>query len=242
MSDDVTGGSRLLAALRRDEFALILPHLQSLSMPAGAVLHEAGERVEHAYFPRGPALASFLVLTADGDAVESALIGREGAVGGIVSQGHLPAFARCCVLQGGEFYRVPSLALNELKQKSPHMNHLFARYADCLIAQLFQTVACNARHSIEQRFAKWLSAALDRTGGDDIGLTQAQLGSLLGVGRSYVTRIVSRFKADGVIVTRRGGIRVVDKERLTDTSCECNRLVAQHFDTVLKGVYPNEER
>ena len=99
-------------------------------------------------------------------------------------------------------------------------------------------MACNASHSIEQRFAKWLDAALDRTGGEDIALTQAQLGSLLGVGRSYVTRIVSRFKADGVIVTRRGGIRVTDRERLSATSCDCNQLVARHFETVLRGVYP----
>lgn len=239
MSDQATGESNLLAALRPDDFAHIDPHLEPLTFPAGKVLYEPGDQVEHTYFPRGAALASFLAMISGGDAVECALVGREGAVGGIVSQGHIPAFARCCVLQGGDFYRIPIEVLHQLKQESPHMSNLFARYADCLVAQLFQTVACNASHSIEQRFAKWLAAALDRTGGEDIGLTQAQLGSLLGVGRSYVTRIVSRFKADGVIVTRRGGIRVTDRKRLSATSCDCNQFVARHFDTVLQGVYPN---
>ena len=96
------GGSRLLAALHSNDFKLIEPHLQSLHLAAGQVLHEAGSLVEHAFFPRGSALVSFLVLMPDGDGVESALIGREGAVGGIVSQGHMPAYARCCVLLGGE--------------------------------------------------------------------------------------------------------------------------------------------
>lgn len=239
MSDLAPGESKLLAALSRDDFAQIQSHLQPLTLSAGEVLLEAGGQVEHTYFPRGPALVSFLVPMSKGHAVECAMIGREGAVGGIVSQGRIPAFARCSVLQGGEFFRISTDVLHQLKQDSPQMSHLLARYADCLIAQLFQTVACNASHSIEQRFAKWLAAALDRTGGEDIGLTQAQLGSLLGVGRSYVTRIVSRFKADSVIATRRGGIRVTDRERLKATSCVCNEQVARHFDTVLRGVYPD---
>lgn len=233
-------GSNLLAALRASDREVILPFLQPVTLDEGHVIYEPGDTVQHAYFPRHSALAAFLILMDDGEAIESAMVGREGAVGGIVSNGQLPAFARCCVMHGGEFFRVPTKALDLVKQQSPHMSHLFARYADCLVAQIFQSAACNARHSIEQRAAKWLTAALDRTGGDDISLTQAQLGSLLGVGRSYVTRIVARIKAEGIISTRRGGIRVHHRDRLIAMSCDCNRLVAQHFDQVLQGVYPDE--
>lgn len=234
-------GSNLLAALRESDRAAIEPYLQPVTLDEGHVIYEPGDNVQHAYFPRKAALAAFLVLMEDGEAIESAMVGREGAVGGIVSNGRLPAFARCMVMHGGEFFRIPSRTLEAVKLQSPQMSHLFSRYADCLVAQIFQSAACNARHSIEQRAAKWLTAALDRTGGYEIRLTQAQLGALLGVGRSYVTRIVARIKAEGIISTRRGGIHVNDRARLDRMSCDCNRMVANHFDRVLQGVYPDPD-
>ncbi len=230
-------GSELLAALQPADREAIAPHLHAVNLIAGATLYEPGDTVQHAYFPRHATLAAFLVVMEDGTAVESAMVGREGAIGGIISNGDSPAYARSVVLQGGDFYRVPSSIINQLKMTSPQFSHLMSRYADCLLAQIFQSVACNARHSIEQRSAKWLSSAVERGGGDVIHMTQAQLGLLLGVGRSYVTRVLSRFKERGIIATHRGSIRIADRTRLMETSCDCNRLVAGHFGTVLGGLY-----
>src|SRR5690606_28034070 len=130
----------------------------------GTVLHEPGENVRFAYFPRGASLISYLVILNDGRAIETGLVGREGAVGGIVSQGRLPAYSRAEVQLGGAFYRIDLHHLEEAKARSLTLRYLFARYADCLMAQIFQSVACNAAHSIEQRTAKWLLAAVERTG------------------------------------------------------------------------------
>ncbi len=107
-----------------------------------------------------------------------------------------------------------------------------------MIAQLLQCVACNAAHSAEQRAAKWLLAALNRTGADDVPMTQVQLASMIGVGRSYLSRLLQKLKAEGVIKTRRGGVRVLDAGRLRKLSCDCNDAVRFHFDTVLAGIYP----
>jgi CRP-like cAMP-binding protein len=175
---------------------------------------------------------------ADGTAIEAALVGCEGAIGGIVSHGSLPAFARAAVTHGGGFYRIAATVLEDIKQKSPHMGNLLARYADCLMAQLFQSIACNATHTVEQRTAKWLAAALDRTGQDEIALTQDQLGTMLGVGRTYVSRVIARFKQQGIIVTRRGGIKVLDRGQLERSSCACRQTVTEHFQEVLQGIYP----
>jgi CRP-like cAMP-binding protein len=195
--------------------------------------------VRHAYFPRGSALAVFLVLMENGEVVETTMVGREGALGGIVSQGNVPCYARSCVMHEGDFYRIATTDLELAKEQSPQIRHLFARYADCVMAQVFQSVACNASHTIEQRAAKWLCAALDRTGKDEIAMTQEQLASMMGIGRSYASRVVQRFKADGLIKTRRGGLRVLDPEGLRARACSCNEMVKQHFDTVLSGVYPD---
>ena len=82
---------------------------------------------------------------------------------------------------------------------------------------------------------------MDRMGQTDIMLTQDQFGTLLGVGRTYVSRVIGRMKDHGVIDTRRGGIRIIDRRGLDQSSCACRQLVAAHFDEVLKGVYPRVE-
>lgn len=233
--------NNLLRALRPDDFRLLEPLLTEWQGRRGAVLYEPGDHVRYVYFPCGPSLISYLVVLDDGRAIESALVGREGAIGGIVSQGRLPAYARAEVQFPGEFLRLESAALEEAKLKSISLRFLFARYADCLMASIFQTVACNAAHSIEQRTAKWLVAALDRTGNYEIPLTQEQLSAMMGVGRSYVSRIIQAFKARGLLATRRGSIVVSDPEGLHAQACSCNAAVRRHFDDVLRGVYPSEE-
>ena len=94
--------------------------------------------------------------------------------------------------------------LEKAKQQSPTLGNLFSRYADCLAAQIFQAGACNAAHSIEQRTAKWLISAVERTGGPDIPLTQEQLAVMLAVGRSYISRVLRILKQRGILEFRRG--------------------------------------
>jgi CRP-like cAMP-binding protein len=231
-------GNNLLRALRPADFALISPMLERCPAAAGDVLYEPGDHVQFVYFPCGPSLVSFVVLLADGRGVETCLIGREGAVGGIVSQGRLPAYARTVVQFSGPFLRLRADDLEAGKQRSPTLRHIFARYADCVMAQIFQSVACNAAHTIEQRTAKWLLAAIDRTGEPDLPLTQDQLASMLGVGRSYISRVVQSLRARGVIETRRGRMGTRQLAELRALQCGCNEAVQRHFEDVLSGVYP----
>ena len=233
-----SGGNNLLGALRPADFALLRAHLKRIDRPASGVLYEPGDDVRHVYFPCGQTLVSFMVLLEDGRQVEITSIGREGAVGGIVSQGRLPAFARAVVQMEGPLLRLDSGELERAKDISPPLRNLFARYADCLLAQVFQSVACNATHSIDQRTAKWLLAAHDRTGDETLRLTQEQLAAMLAVGRPYISRVLGEMKAAGAIEPRRGRIRITDSERLRGLCCGCHQAVRRHFDDVLSGVYP----
>lgn len=237
--DISSGGNNLLGALRPADFGLLRPHLRRVDRTAGAVLYEPGDDVRHVYFPCGQTLVSFMVLLEDGRVVEITTIGREGAVGGIVSQGRLPAFARAVVQNGGPLLRLDCAELDRAKATSPPLRNLFARYADCLLAQVFQSVACNAAHTIEQRTAKWLLAALDRTGDEDLRLTQEQLASMLAVGRSYISRVIRDMRVAGAIEPKRGRLRITDADRLRAMCCGCHQQTRRHFDEVLGGVYPN---
>lgn len=231
-------GSNLLRALRPGDFALVAPHLEHSEHAAGDLLYKPGDNVGTVYFPCGPSLVSFLVTNADGRDVETILVGCEGAVGGIVSLGHLPAYCRIVVKFGGPFASLPVTKLEAAKAQSPTLRVLFARYADCMLAQMFQSTACNAIHTIEQRTAKWILSAMDRTGDHVVPLTHDELASLLGVGRSYASRVIQTFKADGLLTTGRGALCVRDREALIARSCLCNDSVKSHFDDVLRGVYP----
>lgn len=231
-------GNNLLRALRSADWVVLQPRLEEWQAVTGTVLHEPGDTVRHAVFPCATSLVSYHVVLSDGRAIQTALVGREGAVGGIVSQGRLPAFSRAEVQLGGAFYRIDLHHLEEAKSRSLTLRHLFARYADCLMAQIFQSVACNAAHSIEQRTARWLLAAIDRTGAEEVTITQEQLAAMLGVGRSYLSRIIQELRQQKAIETARGRIAVRDVAALRAMACECNEAITRHFDDVLKGVYP----
>jgi hypothetical protein len=234
--------NNLLRRLSSGDFALIEPHLAHAEVEAGGLLYNPGDDVDTVHFPCGPSLASFMVPNEDGRDVETILVGREGAVGGIVSQGFLPAYTRIMVKFGGPFVHLQVRKLEAAKLKSATLRNVFARYADCLLAQIFQATACNAIHSIEQRTAKWIISAMERTNGRDVvPLTHEQLATLLGVGRSYTSRVIQTFKAEGVLETRRGSILVRNRDALRIRACLCNESVKNHFEEVLRGVYPTEE-
>src|SRR6201985_2523738 len=99
--------NNLLRRLSISDFALLEPHLLPADAPAGEVLYNPGDDVEIVHFPCGPSLATYMVPNEDGRDVETILVGREGAVGGIVSEGYLPAYTRIMVKFGGPFVRLP---------------------------------------------------------------------------------------------------------------------------------------
>jgi DNA-binding transcriptional regulator YhcF (GntR family) len=233
--------NNLLRALRPGDYALVSPALEVADYPARHLLYNPGDNVGTVYFPCGPCLVSYLVTNEDGRDVETLLVGREGAVGGIVSHGHLPAYTRMIVQFGGPFARLRVDLLEAAKGKSATLSGMFARYADCMLAQMMQSAACNATHSIEQRTARWMVSAMERMGETVVPLTQEQLAAMLGVGRSYASRVIQSFRREGIVQTRRGSFVVTNRDALAKKSCLCNEQIKEHFETVLSGVYPTEE-
>jgi hypothetical protein len=81
---------------------------------------------------------------------------------------------------------------------------------------------------------------MDRTGDTRVPLTHEQLASMLGVGRSYTSRVIQTFKLEGILETHRGSLLVRSRKALNSRSCKCNDSVKKHFEEVLRGVYPSE--
>ena len=64
---------------------------------------------------------------------------------------------------------------------------LLLRYSEAMHAQTMQTAACNGRHNLEQRLARWLLMAHDRADSDVLPLTQEFLSFMLCVYRPSIT-------------------------------------------------------
>ena len=235
--DALLSGNLLLGALRLPDQALLKPHLEQREYRRGDVLFDAGEDVGFVNFPLGPCVAALVIGLRDGRAVETATVGHEGAVGGVVSQGSLPAFTRAVVQIPGSVLRIEASVLQQVKQTSPGLRNLITRYSDCLLAQVLQSVACNASHTIEARCARWLLGLQDRIGGDVLPVTHEVLAELLGVQRSYLTRTLRTLQQQSLIQVRRGRIVILSRPAVEATACECHGAVKRHFETVLGAVY-----
>src|SRR5947207_15146909 len=127
--------NNLLRRLSNADYMLIAPYLVASDSNPNDLLYSPGDNVEIVHFPCGPSLVSYLVPSEDGRDVETILIGREGAVGGIVSQGFLPAYTRIMVKFAGPVGRLSIAKLDAAKANSPSLRNIFARYADCMLAQ-----------------------------------------------------------------------------------------------------------
>lgn len=228
----------LLAVLIEEDRARLRPQMMALDLEAGALLHRVGDDVVDTWFPLASASAAFCVEDVDGESIDVAQIGREGAIGGIVSNGNLPAYSTAVVRFAGRFLRIKTTALEQAKLSSIALRHWFARYSDCLMAQVFQTAVCNGKHTIRQRTAKLLLAALARTGERELAVTQEQLADIMGVGRSFVSRVLGEMRRQGVIEIRRALLIIKDEKKLRAQSCGCTVLIEDHFDKVLHGIYP----
>jgi len=227
----------LLGALGRADLDLIRPFLNHETRPSGDVLYHPGDDIGRVFFPLGSSQVSYAVNNIRGGPVQTLLVGREGGVGGIVSCGGLPAYCLISVSLGGSFLVADVGRVQSAKDSSEPLRRLFERYSDFLLAQIFQATACNAIHSVEQRAAKWILEEADRADAAVAHLSHEALALRLGVGRSYVTRVLRTFVADGVLDTSRGAIAILDRSALEQKSCGCNRHVESHWDRVLGKIY-----
>ena len=229
-------GNALLASLKPQDRSLLEPRLEVTQLHRGDVLFEPGEDVVTTYFPTAGSMISLVLAMRDDRAIEVAAIGQEGAIGGIVSAGHKPAFARTVVEIGGVVLRMETAQLEEAKKKSHSLRDLFNRYADVLLAQTLQSVACNALHTIEERCSRWLLATQDRVPTRDLPLTQEFLAELLGVQRTTISAAAQTLQRRGLIRYRRGQITIADRAGLEEAACECYAAVEKHFRAVLPDV------
>ena len=224
--------NRLLAALPPEDYLLVAPHLTHMDLERGRLLYEPGDRVDVVYFPHDGVI-SMLTLMESGAAIENATIGREGAVGLSSAVAPRQSLSRAMVQTPCRCSRIGSSQLHEAWERSPRLREMVDRHAEALLGHTAQSAACNALHSVEARFCRWLLTCHDRISTDTVALTQEFLADMLGVQRTTVTAVARTLQEKGLIRYRRGIVDIVDRDGLLTAACECYEVVRRQYERLL---------
>ena len=216
--------NRLLAALSVQDQALLQAYLADVTLEVGTLLQEAGRPIEQVYFPQS-GMVSLLAVMTNGQAIETATVGNEGAVGAMSGFGTRLGFTRAVVQAPLTASRMSSKDFRTAIQASDGLRQLMVAYNEVLLAQVQQTAACNALHAIESRLARWLLQTRDRTDHDVLPLTQEFLSQMLGVQRTTVNLALRQLQRAGVVRHRRGKVEITDRNGLEEVACECYAIV-----------------
>jgi CRP-like cAMP-binding protein len=212
---------------------LVKPALEPVAYAVGEVLYNTGSPIGHVHFPESGVI-SVLAAYADGDTIEMATIGREGLAGIEATLGAENANARYYVQMRGNGWRLAREKLIEITEKHPVFRSLILSYTQAFINQLLISGACNGKHHVQARLARWLLTMQDRGDGPSLALTHHFLAEMLGAYRPTVTLALAQLQGAGLIETRRAMIVVRDRPGLEAASCECYKLSKQTYDRLLQ--------
>ena len=108
--------------------------LQEYPLPRDAVLHSSGEPVEFVYFPLN-GIISLLTVSSTGEEVETAMVGRDGAVGGTFGAFGTNSFGLAKVRIPGTALRASYTDVLRLYNKSSNFRTLVNGFQAGLFAQ-----------------------------------------------------------------------------------------------------------
>lgn len=220
---DATSTNEIVRQLPGDSRHQLVSHATRVSTRKDQVLYDATVDTSWSYLPCS-GLVSLQASTEDGDAVEIAMVGRESVVGFAPGMATPRPIYRAVVSVPGEMLRVRAAVLLEEFERLAATRHvLLASWSLCL-ADIAQNAACRSFHSAEQRLARWLLSAADRTDLARFRLTQEDLAQRLGLYRTGITQANLALQDARAIRVRHGRIGIIDRARLEIAACECYRL------------------
>jgi len=220
-------GNVILLSIADADYRSLRPHLEYVELPDHLVLHEAGEKLQFAYFPnRG--LISLVVAMEDGKTSEAGVLGSEGFTGIAAAVGLSRSPLQTVVQIKGDGFRIGVEALQKTLESSPRLQLLLSRYAVVQGMHVALTAACNRLHDIEQRLSRWLLMAQDRVDSESLPITHAFLATMLGTNRSSVSLAAGILQRKNLIAYTRGAVTIVNRKRLENSACECYRIMQQY--------------
>jgi CRP-like cAMP-binding protein len=224
--------NRFLAALPRESFARLAGELETVEMRAKIVLWEPDTPIRSIYFPHSCVMSIIIPLRGD-VAVEAGTVGREGFLGVPVLLGSDSTSTQAICQVSGMTSRLPASVFRRAVNEDAGLRNFSLKYTQALLEQTSQSVACNGRHDLSERCARWLLMTQDRVDGAEFHLTHEFLATMLGVRRATVTVAAALLQRAGLIKYSRGRVKILDRPGLEAASCECYGVVRRKYEKLV---------
>jgi hypothetical protein len=231
MTADFPGQNHLLAALPKEDYSRLLPHLEGIHLATGQVVAEVGVRQEYVYFPTS-SLVALLWNMEDGTHFQTGLVGNEGVAGIGLYLGELGIPGRAVVQSAGYGYRLSTTELKSEFDRRGGLQHLLLRFTQILLMQMAQSAVCREHHSMEQQLCRWLLLCLDGLPSHQRSLAQNSIADMPAGRRVGMTEAANELQTSE-IVQYRGGQITLDRPKLELRVCNCYSIGKGEFDGLL---------
>ncbi|MBD1865593.1 Crp/Fnr family transcriptional regulator [Trichocoleus sp. FACHB-46] len=229
----MTAKNQILAALSADVLDRLGPHLKRVTLALAETVHHPGEPLSHLYFPID-CLFSVTITMQDGATSEVGIVGNREVLGINTLMGNRENTQTEYLVQGaGSAMKIDAQVMQQEFNRYGELHDLLLRYSQAFLAQVSQTAACNALHTLEQRLPRWLLEAQERIDSDHLPLTQEFIATMLGVRRAGVTQTAQKLQERKLIQYRRRDVQILNQGGLEASACECFKRTKAEYDRLL---------
>ena len=220
--------NRLLSSLSTRACERLMSHCSPIDLPLKTILYQAEQTPPYAYFMTS-GMASIVTAMEDGDTAEVGVVGNEGVIGSIFLLGPAKVSTTSFMQLEGSALRIPLPDLKHAFRSSEEIRDRLLEFVQEQAISVNQIAGCNRLHEAEERLARWLLMAQDRTQSDVLNFTQEFLAMMLGSRRTTVTLIAGSLQRAGLIEYSRGQVKILDRDHLESAACDCYKIVKELF-------------
>jgi CRP-like cAMP-binding protein len=223
--------NRLLDSLEPGAFDRVAKKLTRLELRPKDIVYKPNQPIDHVVFPETSVLCLLTVMS-NGDTIEAATVGREGAswISAAVGAPSMPC--ETIVVIEGTALRLPIADLDRELKENGHFRDVLTEYSHALLIASMRTSACNGLHGLPKRCARWMLETLDRVDADRFAVTKEFLAQLLGTNRPTVSVLVSELEKAGILRLEGRWVTLADRNRLLAAACECYGVIRQRYEAV----------
>jgi CRP-like cAMP-binding protein len=223
--------NQLLNSLEPRAFDRVEKKLTRVKLRPKEVVYKPNEPIDHVLFPEN-AVVCLMTLMSNGDTIEAATVGREGASWISASVGAPSMPCETIVVIEGTALRLPIADLDRELKENGHFRDVLTEYSHALLIASMRTSACNGLHGLQERCARWMLMTLDRVGSDRFAVTKEFLAQLLGTNRPTVSVLVSVLEKAGILNVEGRWVTLADRNRLKEAACECYDVIRKNYEAV----------
>ena len=223
--------NQLIDSLEPGAYERLAKHLTRVKLRTREVVYKPNEPIDRVLFPEN-AVVCLMTVMSNGDTIEAATVGREGATWISASVGAPSMPCETIVVIEGTALRLGIADLDRELKENGHFRDILTEYSHALLIASMRTSACNGLHGLQERCARWILMTLDRVDSDRFAVTKEFLAQLLGTNRPTVSVLVSVLEKAGILNVEGRWVTVSNRNRLKEAACECYDIIRTNYDAV----------